>query len=75
MTHITDAVYSDGVFKPQQPIDLKDKERVRLIVLTLDAPSEADRAQALKEFRDGVAGMNFRSNGDYPRREEWHERR
>ncbi len=74
MTHITDAVYSDGVFKPKKPIGLKDQERVRLIVLTLDAPSEADRAGALKEFREGVAAMSFRSNGTYPRREELHER-
>ena len=74
MTHITDAVYSDGVFKPRQPVGLKDQARVRLIVLALDAPSEADRAETLSEFRDGVAGMNFRSNGEYPRREELHER-
>lgn len=74
MTHITDAVYSDGVFKPQQPVDLKEQERVRLIVLTLDASSEADRSEALREFREGVAAMSFRSNGDYPRREELHER-
>ncbi len=74
MTHITDAVYSDGVFKPQQPIGLKNQARVRLIVLTIDEPSEADRAEVLREFREGVAGMSFHSNGAYPRREELHER-
>lgn len=74
MTHITDAVYSDGVFKPQQPVGLRNQARVRLIILTLDAPSEADRAEALREFQEGVAGMSFRSNGEYPRRKELHER-
>ena len=74
MTHITDAVYSDGVFKPQQPVGLQDQERVRLIVLTLDASGEVDRAEALRDFRVGVADMGFRSNSKYPRREELHER-
>jgi len=35
MTHI-DAIYDDGVFKPLEPVNLQDQQRVRLTIQTFD---------------------------------------
>lgn len=76
MTQITEAVFANGVLKPEGKLALREHERVRLIVESLEQPDEAARAAALKEFRDGVTPMRFKSNGGrYPSRDELHERR
>ncbi len=76
MTQITEAIFANGVLKPEGKLTLREHERVRVIVESLDQPSEAARAAALKEFNEGVAKMKFKSNGGrYPSRDELHERR
>jgi predicted DNA-binding antitoxin AbrB/MazE fold protein len=32
MTTAVDAIYEDGVFKPDKPVGLKDKTKVRLVI-------------------------------------------
>ena len=32
MTTAVDAIYEDGVFKPEKPVDLEDKTKVRLVI-------------------------------------------
>lgn len=74
MTQVTQAVYSDGVLKPETTLVLREQERVRLVVQSLDRPDENDRSRAVEELRADVARMNFRSKGPYPTRDELHER-
>ena len=71
---VTEAIYSDGVLKPVGPIELREKERVRLTVERLDSTEPADRDAILARLRAGIEGMNFRSRGPYPAREELHDR-
>ncbi|MBX3377959.1 MAG: antitoxin family protein [Phycisphaeraceae bacterium] len=76
MTQVTEAIFANGVLKPEGKLTLREHERVRVIVESLDQPDEAGRAEALREFREGVARMKFTSNGGgYPSRDELHERR
>ena len=32
MTTAVDAIYEEGVFKPEKPVDLKNKTKVRLVI-------------------------------------------
>lgn len=75
MTQVTDAIFTNGVFKPLEPLQLRESQRVRLTVQTLDFPTDAEREEALKRFREHAEKMNFRSTGPYPTRDELHERR
>ena len=40
MTQTVDAIYTDGVLKPTRELSLKDNQRVRLTVETIDDPSK-----------------------------------
>jgi predicted DNA-binding antitoxin AbrB/MazE fold protein len=73
MTRSTEAVYSNGVLKPTSDLGLRDQQRVRLIVQTLDEVPE-DREAALARLRTGIARMQFFSKGPLPTREELHDR-
>ena len=73
MTQITEATFSGGGLKPDAKLNLQERQRVRLIVQSLDTAAEADRAKAIADLKAGIAGMNFRSNGDYPTRDELHK--
>ena len=42
MSTVVDAVYEDGVFKPEHPVDLKDKTKVHLVIETTSPPAEDD---------------------------------
>lgn len=37
-----DAVYEDGVFKPERPVDLAEKTKVHLVIETASPPAEDD---------------------------------
>jgi predicted DNA-binding antitoxin AbrB/MazE fold protein len=74
MTQITEAVYTQGVLKPTSELVLREQQRVRLIVETID-DMPADRQAALDRLRAGIAGMQFFSNGRLPTRDELHDRR
>ena len=73
MTQITEAIYAHGVLKPTGELDLREEQRVRLIVEPLDEPP-ADRAVALARLKAGIASMHFFSNGQLPTRAELHDR-
>ena len=74
MTTVIDAIYANGMLKPSKALPLRDQQRVRLIVQTIDRPSTANREAALRRFFAGVEAMNFHLEGPLPTREELHER-
>jgi predicted DNA-binding antitoxin AbrB/MazE fold protein len=74
MTQVTEAVYSGGVLKPLDVLALREAQRVRLIVQPLDEAEQDRRAAALARLREGIAQMNFFSEGPLPTRGELHDR-
>jgi predicted DNA-binding antitoxin AbrB/MazE fold protein len=74
MTQTADAIYTDGVLKPTRELSLKDNQRVRLTVETIDDPSR-DRQAAISRLKAGIENMRFFSEGPRPSREELHDRR
>jgi predicted DNA-binding antitoxin AbrB/MazE fold protein len=74
MTQKVEAVYTGGVLKPTRELSLKDNQRVRLTVETIDEPS-GDRQAAIARLKTGIASMRFFSDGPLPSREELHDRR
>jgi predicted DNA-binding antitoxin AbrB/MazE fold protein len=73
VTKITEAVYTHGVLKLTADLDLREQQRVRVTVETLDEPHQ-DRAAALARLKAGIASMHFFSNGRLPTRAELHDR-
>ena len=73
MTQNVEAIYTGGVLKPTGQLSLKDKQRVRLTVETIDEP-ERDREAAVARLKAGIASMRFFSEGPLPNREELHDR-
>lgn len=71
---VTDAVYHNGLLRPLQPLDLKEGERVRVVVEKLESAEGPDREALLAKLKDGIVRMNFRSNGSYPTRDQLHDR-
>jgi len=74
MTQKVEAVYTDGILKPTGELSLKDKQRVRLTVETIDELA-GNREAAIARLRAGIASMRFFSEGPLPSREELHDRR
>lgn len=68
------ATFSDGVFKPQERLDLRQGQKVRIGIDTSSDEHESSRRAAMAELRRSINAMNFRSNGSYPTRDELHER-
>jgi len=73
MTQSTEAVYSDGVLKPERDLGLRERQRVRLIVEPIDEMAD-DRKAVLARLRAGIARMHFYSKGPLPSRAELHDR-
>ncbi|HUY15149.1 MAG TPA: antitoxin family protein [Terriglobia bacterium] len=73
MTRITEAIYTHGVLKPTADLELREQQRVRVIVEPIEEPDE-DRAAAVARLKAGIAGMQFFSNGQLPTRDELHDR-
>lgn len=42
MTTAVNAVYEDGVFKPEEPVALQDKAKVRLIIESVPQAAQED---------------------------------
>ena len=68
-----EAIYSGGVLKPTRELPLRDQQRVRLTVETIDEP-KSDREAAISRLKAGIASMRFISEGPLPSREELHDR-
>jgi predicted DNA-binding antitoxin AbrB/MazE fold protein len=74
MTQTIEAIYTDGVLKPTAELILRDNQRVRLTVETINEPN-TDREAAVARLKAGIASMRFFSEGPLPSREELHDRR
>jgi predicted DNA-binding antitoxin AbrB/MazE fold protein len=73
MTQITEAIYTHGVLKPTVDLNLREQQRVRVIVEPIE-DSLADRDAAVARLKAGIAGMQFFSNGPLPTRDDLHDR-
>lgn len=75
MIKVIEAIYSDGVLKPVEALELPDQQRVRLTIEPLDTPSDEERQAAVQELFEEIDRMDFRLTGPLPTRDELHERR
>jgi len=73
MTRITEAVFTGGVLKPLEELALRESERVRVIVQSLEA-TPIDRVAALQRLFAGIEAMSFSSTGPLPPRDDLHDR-
>jgi predicted DNA-binding antitoxin AbrB/MazE fold protein len=74
MVKVTEAIFSEGVLKPVDELQLREKQRVRLIIEPVDGGGDSDRTAALDRLRAGIASMSFSSSGALPTRDELHHR-
>lgn len=74
MTLITEAVYTNGVLKPLGELELREAQRVRLIVQPIEHIGGAERTAALKRLLTGIQSMEFNYGGRSPARDELHDR-
>ena len=56
MTKAVDAIYEDGVFKPEEPVGLKEKTKVHLVIDT-PAPAQDDDDPTGWKAADKFIGM------------------
>jgi predicted DNA-binding antitoxin AbrB/MazE fold protein len=73
MTHVTEAIYTNGVLKLVTNLDVPEQQRVRVIIEPLDELRQ-DRASALARLKAGIASMQFSSTGRLRGRSELHDR-
>jgi predicted DNA-binding antitoxin AbrB/MazE fold protein len=74
MVQVTEAVFSQGVLKPVDRLQLQEHQRVRLIIEPVDGGQALDRVAALNRLRAGIASMAFSSSGRLPARDDLHDR-
>ena len=75
MAQFIEAVYTNGVLKPNAALGLHEAQRVRLIVEALDDDADSgDRSAALDRLLVGIEGMRFFSRESLPSRDELHDR-
>jgi predicted DNA-binding antitoxin AbrB/MazE fold protein len=73
MTQTIEAIDANGVLKPTAGLHLREQQRVRLTLETIE-DSPVDRQEALARLKAGIARMQFFSDGPLPTREELHDR-
>jgi predicted DNA-binding antitoxin AbrB/MazE fold protein len=73
MAQIIEAIYTHGVLKPAVDLNLREQQRVRVVVEPIP-DSLGDRDAAVARLKAGIASMQFFSNGPLPTREELHDR-
>ena len=75
MAQFIEAVYTNGVLKPNAALGLHEAQRVRLIVEALDDGADGgDRPATLQRLLAGIEGMRFYSLECLPSRDELHDR-
>lgn len=74
MVQVVQATFRDGVFQPDERVELSDSTRVRLVVETLEADEPARRVAAWAALEQIWNTSNFSSEGNYSTREERHDR-
>ena len=67
MTRFAEAVFTHGVLKPTTDLDLREDQRVRIIVEPID-DQRPERSAALARLKAGIASMQFSSEGRLPPR-------
>ena len=55
---MTEAIFTNGVLKPTERLDLRENERVRIVIESTETASP-DRHKAIEAFRKGQSKMNF----------------
>ena len=74
MTKVIEAIYTKGVLKPVEALDLAEQQRVRLTIEPLDTRSDEERQAALERLIEGLKRSKLRLEGPLPTRDELHER-
>jgi predicted DNA-binding antitoxin AbrB/MazE fold protein len=72
--HVTEAIFANGVLTPRDRLSLKENERVRVIVQTLNGEGKEQREAALGKLTARAQRLQSRSSGPYPTRDELHDR-
>jgi predicted DNA-binding antitoxin AbrB/MazE fold protein len=67
MTHVTEAIYTQGVLRPVEHLDLPDQQRVRLIVAPINGIGSADREAALEHLWEIIEQGSLYYDGPSPR--------
>jgi len=73
MTQITEAIYTHGVLRPATDLNLREQQRVRVIVEPME-DTLGDRDAAVARLKAGIESMQLFSNGPLPGREDLHDR-
>ena len=68
------ATYDNGIFSPDERLDLPTHAKVRLTVELVE-PASADAPQAWQELEDAWSGAEVDSDGVKWTREQLHDRR
>lgn len=74
MSLVIEAIYSGGLLRPLEPLELAERQRVRLTVDLLDPTPHADRQDALDALIDGLRQSTLHLRGPLPARDELHQR-
>ncbi len=74
MTKVIDAIYTKGVLKPVEALELAEQQRVRLIVQVISDDRGRAREEAFKRLRERISRSKFSYGGPLPTRDELHER-
>ena len=75
MAQVTEAIYTNGVLKPKEDLALREAQRVRLIVETLDDDADrGGRPAFLQRLLAGIERMRFASRKRLPSRDDLHDR-
>lgn len=74
MTRVVEAIYTDGVLKPVEALDLAEQQRVRLTIETLDGHAPDWCEAARRELIEGFKRSRLRLEGPPPTRDELHDR-
>ena len=74
MAQVTEAVFQDGVLRPLGKLDLRERQRVRLVVELISERGGTDRVAAMERLRAGIEQMQFFLRGRLPSRDELHDR-
>lgn len=67
------SIYKDGELHLTN-LPCKKSDQVEVIGLAKENPSEEERLEALRRFREHADAVSFRSERPYPSRDELHER-
>ncbi len=72
-TQVVTARYENGVLKPDQPLKLRNRARVRLIVEPVSKQKKSDD-EAWEEIERMWKAISVHSGGKHMTRDELHER-